>query len=172
MSDDLDVDNVSKNDKSSISDQIRSPDSKLTYKNRKETIDKQMPLTARCKSDSKPISVVSCYSNAADGKLIVNHVARNSKTYFPERETSSVSKSASENIKSFFSNKPILVQPSSVAKHDSAICSNVIVDDNDDPDSKVECNKSLSTETRRSESSLSIASVHEKQNSVDKRMIN
>ena len=45
----LDVENVSKNLKSSISDQIRSPDFKLSSKYKKETSGKQMPLIVQRK---------------------------------------------------------------------------------------------------------------------------
>ena len=129
MSDELDVGNVSENDKSSISVQIGSSYFKLTTKNKKETIGKQMSLIARCKSVSKLNSAVSCCSNSGDGKLIVSSVARNNKTYSHDHETSSVYKTASENTMSSFSNKPILVKPSSVTKHDSSICSNATDDE-------------------------------------------
>ena len=161
--------NVSKNGKSCNSGQISSADSKLTSNNKEETNGKQKPLTARCKSVSQQNSVVSRGSNSGDDKYIVNPAARN-KTYFPDRETSYVSKSASGNIKSSFSNKPVLVEPSSVAQPASAISSNTTINDNDGLDSKVECNKTLFTETPPSESSASVADMSEKNSSVKEQM--
>ena len=103
----------------------------MTTKDNGKTIGEEMLLIPRCKSVLIPISAHNCCSNVTDGKLVVNPYAKKNKNYFPDHEIPSVYISASENIKTSFSNKTILLEPSSVTKHDSVICSNVIVDDND-----------------------------------------